>query len=80
MVALLRPRSLCRAILIRDELAGIQKNLGLLTAPRKLDIQAILAFEQQYRQQVKRSYAYIVPPHFDAARKVPIDELYVPLT
>src|SRR2546428_2334357 len=71
-------KSVARHRLILDELAAIQKNLALLTAPQKPDIQTLLAFEQKYRQQVGSRHAHITPPHFDAARKVPIDELYVP--
>lgn len=63
--------------LILDELAVIQKNLTILTAPNKPNLQMILEFEEKYRQQVGSRHGHITPPHFDAARKLPIDEIYV---
>ena len=45
-------KSVARHRLILDELAVIQKNLALLTASHKPDIQTLLEFEQKYRQQV----------------------------
>jgi hypothetical protein len=64
--------------IVLDELTGIQKNLDLLTAGNKPDLHAVLQFEKKYRQQVGARHRYIIPPHFDAARKVPIDDIYVP--
>jgi hypothetical protein len=72
-------KSAARHRLILDELATIQKNLALLTTPDELYIQAILEFEERYRQQVGNRHAHITPPHFDVARKLPIDRIYVPL-
>lgn len=63
---------------ILDELAAIQKNLTFLTTQQLLSIGEILEFECKYRQQVTNRHGYITPPYFDAARKLPIDELYVP--
>ncbi len=70
-------KSVARHRLILDELAGIQKNLAFLKRPPKAEIGEILEFEEKYRQQVAGRHGYIVPPHFDAARKLPIDDLYV---
>ncbi len=70
-------KSASRIRLILDELSGIQKNLAHLTAPISPNIEAILEFEGKYRNQVGSRHGYITPPHFDAARKLPIDELYV---
>jgi len=69
--------SVFRHRIIVDELAGLQKNLDLLTASKKPNLQAILTFEKRYRQQVGVRHRFIIPPHFDAARKVPIDDIYV---
>jgi hypothetical protein len=63
--------------LIIDEIATVQKNLALISTKNKLDLQAIIEFEEKYRQQVCSRHGYIVPPHFDAARKLPVDTLYV---
>lgn len=72
-------KSAARHRLVLDELAAIKKNLALLTSPHKPNVQAILEFEEKYRQQVGGRHGHITPPHFDAARKLPIDDLYVPL-
>jgi len=63
--------------LIADELEGIQKNVALLTAAQKPDVTAILEFEERFRRQVGDRCKDIVPPHFDVARRVPVDDLYV---
>jgi hypothetical protein len=62
-----------------DELEVIERNLTVLVpaAGTKPDIQSILAFEEKYRQQVGTRHSHIQPPHFDSARKVPIDDLFV---
>jgi hypothetical protein len=70
-------KSTFRHQILLDEIAAIQKNLDLLTAPQKPDIQAILKFEETYRQQVGERHKYITPPYIDAARKLPINSLYV---
>jgi len=64
--------------MVLDELAAIQKNFELLTGPTKPNLQLFLQFEKKYRQQVGSRHRHIMPPHFDAARKVPIDQIYVP--
>ncbi|MBE7445676.1 MAG: NACHT domain-containing protein [Planctomycetia bacterium] len=63
--------------MILDELVTIQRNLDFLTCQQKQSIQQILEFEKQYRNQVAARHGYITPPHFDTARKLPIDTLYV---
>ena len=70
-------KSAFRHQIFLDEIAAIQKNLDLLTAPQKPDIQAILKFEETYRQQVGERHKHITPPYLDAARKLPINRLYV---
>ncbi|MBD0362528.1 MAG: NACHT domain-containing protein [Coleofasciculus sp. C3-bin4] len=70
-------KSAFRHQIILDEIAAIQKNLDLLTAPQKPDIQAILKFEEAYRQQVGERHKHITPPYIDAAQKLPINRLYV---
>lgn len=63
---------------IIDELNGIKRTLSFLTAATRPDVRDILRFEVQYRAQVGTRHAFIMPPNFDAARKVPIDDLYEP--
>ena len=71
-------KSSSRHILILDELQTIKKNLAILTARDKPSLHEIIEFENKYRQQVGDRHAHITPPHFDASRKLPIDDLYVP--
>jgi hypothetical protein len=70
-------KSTFRHQILLDEIAAIKKNLDLLTAPQKPDIQAILKFEETYRQQVGERHKHITPPYLDAAQKLPINRLYV---
>jgi hypothetical protein len=70
-------KSAFRHQIFLDEIAAIKKNLDLLTAPQKPDIQAILKFEETYRQQVSERHKHITPPYLDAAQKLPINRLYV---
>jgi len=70
-------KSAFRHQIFLDEIAAIQKNLDLLTAPSKPDIQAILKFEETYRQQVGERHKHITPPYIDAAQKLLINRLYV---
>lgn len=71
-------RSTLRHRILVDELKNIEENLKFLTASYKPDIKGILDFEAKFRSQVATRHGYITPPHFDAARKIPIDRLYVP--
>ena len=64
--------------LLTDYLLSIEKNLAFLIAQKKLDIQAVLDFEEKYRQQVAERHNSIRPPFIEAAKDVPISKLYVP--
>jgi len=70
-------KSTMRYHIILDEVETIGKNLSFLSSQKSLDVKAVLEFEEKYRQQVSDRHQYVVPPHFDVARKIPIDELYV---
>jgi len=70
-------KSVARFHMLRDELTVIQRNIDFLTQQQQPNIQAILDFEQKYRQQIPSRHGYITPPNFDTARKLPIDKLYV---
>ena len=63
--------------IIISEIRAIQKKLDFLVSQKQLDIQAIQEFEKKYRQQVIERHNHIVPPDFDTARQIPIDDLYV---
>ena len=71
-------KSSFRYRMLRDELAVIGKNIAFLTADQEPDIDAILGFEEQYRQQVANRNGTITPPYVDVAHRVPINDLYVP--
>lgn len=66
-----------RQRVVLDELQSIKKNLALLSAASKPDIKGVSAFEEKYRYQVSVRHAHITPPNFDAARKLPLAEIYV---
>lgn len=70
-------KSAARHQAVLDELATVEKNLSFLSAQQRPDVRAILAFEEKYRQQVADRHKDVSPPHFDALRKVPIDQIYV---
>jgi len=70
-------KSAARSRLILDELAAIKARVDLLNKREQFDIIAVQTFEQQLRTQIAARHAHIVPPHFDARRRIPIDDLYV---
>lgn len=70
-------KSAARHILVLDQLAMLRKHVVLLSTPLKAGLGDILAFEEKLRAQVSTRHGFIVPPHFDAARRIPIDRLYV---
>lgn len=70
-------RSVFRYQLLMDQISTIQRNVDFLTRNKKLDLQAILEFENEYRTQVATRHGYITPPFVDATKKIPIDDIYV---
>lgn len=70
-------KSASRQVFLLNELGAIKKSLAYLTETKQPHIREILIFEERYRQQVKTRHAFITPPNFDSARKLPIDEIYV---
>jgi hypothetical protein len=70
-------RSNARFRQLLDELAVVKKNLSVLKARRKPDIKSFIEFENKYRAQVEERHGRITPPNFDAARKLPINDIYV---
>jgi hypothetical protein len=63
--------------MVLDQLAVISKNVKLLSSAAKPELDTIIAFESKYREQIGNRHAYIIPPHFDSSRRVPIDDIYV---
>jgi NACHT domain len=70
-------KSASRHLAILDELSAIQENLRLLREPAKLDLREIIEFEAKFRKQLADRHGFITPPHFDAARKLPIKDICV---
>jgi hypothetical protein len=70
-------KSASRHLAILDELSAIQENLRLLREPTRLDLREILDFEVKLRKQLADRHGFITPPHFDAARKLPIKDICV---
>jgi hypothetical protein len=64
-----------RAVL--EEFAAISKKLDFLLKRTSPEVRDFLEFERRYREQVGERHKYITPPHFDAVKRVPIDDLYV---
>lgn len=70
-------RSNLRYNLLSDTLASIRKNIDILKASNKPDVEEFLEFEKKYRAQVGSRHENITAPDFDAVRKRPIDSVYV---
>jgi NACHT domain len=64
--------------LLQDELANVNTTLNYIGKTRNIDLGAILDFELKYRKQVGSANKYITPPSIEGAKKVPIDQLFVP--
>ena len=70
-------KSVFRHQILYDELARVKKNLEFLTESNKLDVKAILDFENKYRQQAVTRHGAITPPFMNESKKIPIDDIYV---
>jgi hypothetical protein len=69
--------SILRHNIILDELSSIKANIAFLNTHTTINISDILSFEINYRKQLVERHAHIIPPNFDTARRVPINNLYV---
>ena len=70
-------KSAMRANLIIGELRVIKANLKFLNQVHLPDQNEIEVFEEKLRSQIADRHGFIVPPHFDSRRRIPIDDLYV---
>ncbi|MBN1458561.1 MAG: NACHT domain-containing protein [Armatimonadetes bacterium] len=70
--------STLRFQILRDELAGVKAKLKLLDSGAPPDPACVAQFERTYRSQVAERHKDISPPLFDAAVRVPIDQIFVP--
>jgi hypothetical protein len=70
-------KSSLRHRILQDEIATLGRSVAMLTGTPRVDIEAIDQFAAKYRSQVAGRHGYITPPYYEAARKVPINDLYV---
>lgn len=70
-------RTMFQLNLALGELASVKRNITLLTSQQRADVPTILRFERDYRDQVKVRFGFIIPPHIQAAQRIPIDDLFV---
>ncbi len=70
-------RSSVRFRILRDEIAAIQRSLEQHNTGGRISLQGLRKFEEKYRRQVASRHRHLVPPHFDSARKIPIDSIFV---
>ncbi|MGV3524796.1 MAG: NACHT domain-containing protein [Candidatus Sericytochromatia bacterium] len=76
-LASIEAKSNVRFRMLHDEISSIQKNIEFLLKGSIAEIKDIIEYEKKIRQQIAHRCAHIVPPHFDSARKIPINEIYV---
>lgn len=62
---------------LTEEIRGLDHSLEALGAATDDDIDGYLEWERVYRDQVLVRNGTITPPSFDAAERVPIDDIYV---
>ena len=77
IVAAHEAKSSIRNRILLDEIANVQKNVEFLRQAQQPKLDEILQFEVKYRAQLADRHGYIIPPHFDVARKIPIREICV---
>jgi len=71
-------KSAARTNLVLDELSSMKRMIEFISRSRDLNVAQIEEFHSSLRSQIESKHGYIVPPHFDARRRVPINDLYVP--
>ena len=62
---------------LADEIQGLRTSIEMLGSTEDEEIQAYLEWERIYRNQVRVRHSTITPPSFDAAERVPIDDIYI---
>lgn len=70
-------KSSYRFNILHDEIKNIQKNLKYLTDLKKINVEEVNEFEKKLREQIKLRVENIIPPNFDNAKKININDLYV---
>lgn len=63
---------------LRGAIEGVERILELIDGNSKLDSATIDEYADKYRLQLAKREGQITPPTLDAARPIPIDDLYVP--
>lgn len=70
-------KSAYRHRILLDGLAAIEKRLEFVSGKPQSTLAEITVFEEEYRKQIANRHGHIVPPHFDAAKRLPIDQMFV---
>lgn len=63
---------------LRGAIESVERILELIDGNSKLDSATIDEYADKYRLQLAKREGQITPPTLDAARPIPIDDLYVP--
>jgi hypothetical protein len=62
---------------LTEEVQGVARAVEALAQTGEEDVQAYLDWEEIYRNQVRVRHGTITPPSFDAAARVPVDDIYI---
>jgi hypothetical protein len=62
---------------LSEEVKGLGRSIEALGQTEEEDIQTYLDWEDIYRNQVRVRHGTITPPSFDAAERVPVEDIYV---
>jgi|GEM_PF-4115592 len=62
---------------LSEEIRGLKHSIEALGQTEDADLQAYLEWEGIYRNQVRVRHGTITPPSFDAADRVPVDDIYI---
>jgi hypothetical protein len=63
--------------ILREELAGVRTSVEDLQRATEPDLEQFLSWERLFRRQVLARHGTITPPTFDAATRVPVDDIYI---
>jgi hypothetical protein len=70
-------KSSLRHKILLNEISGLKKNIQFLREGKQPPVDEILKFEEALRFQIVDRHGFITPPHFDAAKRIPIEEIGV---
>lgn len=62
---------------LSEEIRGLNHSIEALGQTEEEDVQSYLEWEVLYRNQVRVRHGTIIPPSFDTAARVPVDDIYI---